>query len=61
MSNLVTGLIALVLVAVFLGKYAITLNAIPLWIIIVGTLVLIGYDYVTSIRATRDQEDNDRT
>ncbi|MDH3638407.1 MAG: hypothetical protein OES09_08060 [Gammaproteobacteria bacterium] len=58
MSNLLTGLIAMAMIVMFLGKYAITLNALPLWIIIVGVLVLIAYDYISSLRATRNEPGN---
>lgn len=50
MVNLITGAIALLLVIVFFGQYALTLNTLPLWIIISVALALAVYDYVTSLR-----------
>ncbi len=61
MANLITGAVAIVLIVVFLGKYAVTLNSLPLWIIIVGTLVLVGYDYFSSLRARRERDDDPRS
>ncbi len=50
MINLISGLIAVVLVSLFLGSYALTLNSIPLWIIIVGVLAMLVADFVLSMR-----------
>ncbi len=58
-SNTVTGLVGLALITLFLGNYAVTLKAIPLWAIIVGTLALVAYDYLGSLRAAKEQQDDD--
>jgi hypothetical protein len=50
MSNLITGLIAVSIAVVFLLFYAIRLNSVALWIIIVGNLVLLVYDFYKSIK-----------
>ena len=49
MTNIITGLVAMVLLVLFLGNYALTLNALPLWIIIVLILGLAIADYVKSL------------
>ena len=50
MSNLITGLIAVSIAVVFLLFYAIRLQSVALWIIIVGNLVLLVYDFYKSIK-----------
>ncbi len=50
MANLIAGLIAVLLIIVFLGNYAVTLNSVPLWVIIVVVLMMILIDYVGSLR-----------
>ena len=50
MANLIAGLIAVLLIIVFLGNYAVTLNSVPLWVIIVAVLMMILIDYVGSLR-----------
>ena len=50
MSNFITGLIAVSIAVVFLLFYAIRLNSVALWIIIVGNLVLLVYDFYKSIK-----------
>lgn len=50
MVNIITGAVAIIMLAVFLGKYAITLNAVPLWVIILGVLAMAAADYVLSLR-----------
>ena len=50
MSNLITGVIAVSIAVVFLLFYAIRLNSVALWIIIVGNLVLLLYDFYKSIK-----------
>ena len=54
MSNLITGLIAVLMSVVFLGFYAIRLKSVVLWIIIGANLVCLLYDYVQSIRHGED-------
>ena len=55
MANLITGLVGIVLAVVFLGTYAITLNELPLWLIIVGVLLLAVADFVLSLRADKQE------
>lgn len=51
MVNLITGLIGVLLFLVFLGNYVVTLNAMPLWIIIGAVLLMVLYDYALSLRS----------
>ena len=53
--ELVAGVIALTLVLVFLGNYAVVLNALPLWIIIIGILALPLADFVQTLRKGGDE------
>ena len=46
MSNIICGAIAVSMSLVFLLFYAIRLESIALWIIIVGNLVFLVVDYV---------------
>lgn len=57
MGNIIAGLIAVVLISVFLLFYAVTLNTLPLWIIIVGVLALVVLDFVQSVRGKEENED----
>ena len=50
MANIITGAIAVALALVFFLFYAIRINSIPLWIIIIGGVIMLVYDYVQSIR-----------
>ena len=50
MSNIITGAIAAAMAVVFFLYYAIRLKSIPLWIIIVGAVIMLVYDFVQSIR-----------
>jgi hypothetical protein len=50
MSNIITGAIAAAMALVFFLYYAIRINSIPLWIITIGGVVMLVYDYVQSIR-----------
>ena len=55
MSNLITGLIAVSIAVVFLLFYAIRLNSVALWIIILANLVFLVYDFYKSIKEGEDQ------
>ncbi len=57
MANLITGLIAVALISVFLGNYAIRLGSIALWIIIVAILAMVTTEFVQSLRKDGNQED----
>ena len=54
MSNIITGSIAVSMALVFLLFYAIRLQSIVLWIIIVANLVLLVYDLYKSIKEGED-------
>ena len=53
MANLVTGLLAVVLIVVFLGNYAIKIAEVPLWVIILAVLAMVIADYVLSLRDSK--------
>jgi RsiW-degrading membrane proteinase PrsW (M82 family) len=50
MSNIITGAIAVAMALVFFLYYAIRIKSIPLWIIIIGGVIMLVYDFVQSIR-----------
>lgn len=54
MSNIITGAIAVVLASVYLLYYAIRLESIALWIIILANLGALLYDYFMSIKVGED-------
>jgi len=56
-TKAVTGLIGTVLVIVFLGYYALSLNAIPLWIIIGSILAMVCVQFVESLRDENQSSD----
>lgn len=44
----ICGIFSLAMLFVFLGKYAVSIGSIPLWVIIVGVVLLPIYDvYIT--------------
>jgi uncharacterized membrane protein YeaQ/YmgE (transglycosylase-associated protein family) len=53
MSNIITGAIAAAMALVFFLYYAIRIKSIPLWIIIVGAVIMLVYDFVQSIRESK--------
>ncbi|MEE8152949.1 MAG: hypothetical protein V3T76_07920 [candidate division NC10 bacterium] len=55
MDNVITGLIAVLLISVFLGFYAVTLESLPLSIIILSVLALVLFDFVQSVRKGKDE------
>ena len=55
MSNLITGLIAVSMSVVFLLFYAIRLQSVVLWIIIVANLAFLIFDFYKSIKEGEDQ------
>lgn len=55
MDNLIAGLIAVVMVALFFGFYLVTLGALPLTIIFLGVFALIAVDFIQSVRKGKDQ------
>jgi len=50
MSNIISGVIAILLSSVFLIFYAIKLHSVALWLIIGANMVCIISDFVQSIR-----------
>ena len=54
MSNLISGLVAALLLTVFLGFYALRLNSLALWVIIGSVLAMVIADYVQSVRSDGD-------
>ncbi len=55
MINLVTGVLAMVMIVVFLGYYAISIKSVPLGIIIVAILVMVAVDFIKSLRGKDEQ------
>ncbi len=55
MSNLISGLVAALLLTVFLGFYALRLNSLALWVIIGSVLAMVIADYVQSVRSDGDK------
>ncbi len=49
-ANWIGGIIGLVLLFLFLGKYAVSINSVALWIIIVACLAMPVADFVQSLR-----------
>ena len=50
MANIITGAIAVAMALVFFLYYAIRINSMPLWIIIVGAVAMLVFDFYQSIR-----------
>lgn len=48
--NWIFGIFALLMLVLFLGKYAVSIGSIPLWIIIVGVLILPALDLLKSMK-----------
>jgi len=51
MIKFVTGLIGTLMMIVFLGYYAISLNAIPLWVIIVSVLAMVAWQFIETLKS----------
>jgi len=47
------------MVAVFLGYYALRIESIPLWIIIIGVLGMVIADFVRTFREDKNDTGND--
>ncbi len=54
--NWICGIIALLMLILFLGKYAVSIGSIPLWIIIVGVLILPVYDLIKSMKGSNGDD-----
>lgn len=61
MANMVVGLIAVVMMVLFLGNYALSLNSIALWIIILGVLVMVVADFWQSLRSNSSDDRSSTT
>ena len=59
MFTLITGVTAAVMVVVFLGYYALRIESIPLWIIIIGVLGMVIADFVQTLRQSKNDTGND--
>lgn len=59
MVTLISGVIAAVMVAVFLGYYALRIESIPLWLIIIGVLGMVIADFVRTLRQGKNDTGND--
>lgn len=57
MTKLVTGLIGTAMIVLFLGYYAVSLNAIPLWIIIGSVLAMVCVQFIESLRSNDQDSD----
>ena len=57
MISVASSAIAGVLIIVFLGYYAATLNRAPLWIVVVAVLGMVLADFVLTVRAEKRRED----
>lgn len=54
MMNLLTGLIAIILIGLFLGFMLVWVPALPLIIIVVSVMALLIYDVVQTVRFGQD-------
>ncbi len=59
MVTLIIGVFAAVMVTVFLGYYALRIESIPLWLIIIGVLGLVIADFVQTWR--KDQNNTSKS
>lgn len=50
MANIISGVIAVAMAVVFYLYYAVRINSVPLWIIIVAGVVMLVYDFVESVK-----------
>jgi len=53
-SNIIAGAIAVVISFSFLLLYAIRLNSVPLWFIIMGNFACLAFDYYKSVKEGED-------
>ena len=56
MDNKITGLIAIILLVIFLGDYVIKIASLPLGVVIVAVLAMAIYDYVLSLREDKESK-----
>lgn len=58
MGNIITGAIGVAMGVVYFLFYAIKIHSIPLWIIIVGAVAMLVYDFIESIRENKTPPGN---
>ena len=56
--NWICGIFALLMLVLFLGKYAVSIGSLPLWIIIVGVLILPVLDLLKSMKETNGSDES---
>lgn len=54
MSNIITGAIAVTMALIYLLYYAIRLESVPLWLIILANLSALLYDYYKGVTQGED-------
>ncbi len=59
MVTLISAVFAAVMVAVFLGYYALRIESIPLWLIIIGVLGMVIADFVRTFREDKNDTGDD--
>jgi len=50
MANIITGAFAVAMGVVYYLYYAIRIKSIPLWIIIIGAVIMLVYDFYESVK-----------
>lgn len=53
MANIVTGVIGVAMAVVFYLYYAIRINSIALWIIIIAAVIMLVYDFYESVKGNK--------
>jgi len=56
MANLIARYMGLLMIAVFLGYYAVRLGSVPVWIIILSVLIMASIDVIQSGRQTGNND-----
>jgi RsiW-degrading membrane proteinase PrsW (M82 family) len=54
MANIITGAIAVAMGVVYYLYYAIRIKSIPLWIIIIGAVSMLLYDFYESVKGNNN-------
>ncbi len=55
--NWIFGIFALGLLMLFLGKYAVSIGSLPLWVIIVGVFLLPVLDVIKSLKEDKGTDE----
>jgi len=53
MVNMVSGIVSIAGLVVFLGYYALRINSLPLWLIIIAVVVMAAYDFYRGVRGSQ--------